>query len=58
MRRFFRFQAAFWLILSAAGCGFKGDLYLPDDKAPATFGVIQTGVSIAPPHRNTDTEEQ
>lgn len=27
-----------------AGCGYKGDLYLPKEGDDARFGVIQTGL--------------
>lgn len=32
-------------------CGFKGDLYLPDDNnhKQDTFAPIQTGIGITPP---------
>lgn len=47
----FRLQAAFWgmAAVTLAGCGFKGDLYLPKENDPASFGAIQTGIGIAPP---------
>lgn len=30
-------------------CGFKGDLYLPDENKSGTFAPIQTGIGITPP---------
>lgn len=29
-----------------AGCGYKGDLYLPKEGDDARFGVIQTGLEL------------
>ncbi|MCO6504979.1 MAG: lipoprotein [Snodgrassella sp.] len=29
-------------------CGYKGDLYLPQEKGKAKFGPVQTGLSIEP----------
>ncbi|MCF7520503.1 lipoprotein [Neisseria sp. ZJ106] len=29
-----------------AGCGYKGDLYLPKENDKARFGVIQTGLQF------------
>ncbi|MDO5073773.1 MAG: lipoprotein [Neisseria animaloris] len=38
------------LLLAAAvflaGCGYKGDLYLPKENDKARFGVIQTGLQF------------
>lgn len=37
------FAAAAMLL---AGCGYKGDLYLPKEGDDARFGVIQTGIGL------------
>ena len=42
-------------IFLLTSCGFRGDLYLPQDNDPATFGVFQTGIGMKPP--TTDKKE-
>ena len=32
--------------LSLAACGFKGDLYLPNENDKNKFGAIQTGIDF------------
>ena len=32
------------LALTLTACGFKGDLYLPQENDKHKFGVIQTGI--------------
>lgn len=32
--------------LTLAACGFKGDLYLPQENDKNKFGVIQTGIDF------------
>lgn len=43
-----RFVYFLLLLCTLAGCGYKGDLYLPKEHDPAQFGAVQTGLSIEP----------
>ena len=43
--------------LLLAGCGYKGDLYLPKKDDKARFGVIQTGLQFTPKEPTTQSPE-